>query len=279
MPSLAPYHPQIVHFVVALLFVGVALRLVSLTGRARFSGPAAATLVLLGTLAAFAAVRSGTDAHGPVERIPGVRPAVQAHELWGERARNVFVVVAALEVLGLALVASKSRFAKLALALSGAVGVVGLVVLYEAAARGGELVYTYAGGPGLRSGRPEDAGRLLGAGLYVQAMRDREAGRRDAAADLIALGARRFPDDLEWQLLLVDSLVEDRRDPQAALARLASLPRIDDPRLHVRAGLLKATAQQAAGDQRAARATLEALKRQFPTNAQVDRRLRELASR
>jgi uncharacterized membrane protein len=279
MPSLAPYHPQIVHFVVALLFVGVALRLVSLTGRARFSGPAAATLVLLGTLAAFAAVRSGTDAHGPVERIPGVRPAVQAHELWGERARNVFVVVAALEVLGLALVASKSRFARLALALSGAVGVVGLVVLYEAAARGGELVYTYAGGPGLRSGRPEDAGRLLGAGLYVQAMRDREAGRRDAAADLIALGARRFPDDLEWQLLLVDSLVEDRRDPQAALARLASLPRIDDPRLHVRAGLLKATAQQAAGDQRAARATLEALKRQFPTNAQVDRRLRELASR
>ena len=43
-------------------------------------------------LAALAAVRvrtqSGTAAHGPVERIPGVRPAVQEHEEWGERTQN-----------------------------------------------------------------------------------------------------------------------------------------------------------------------------------------------
>ncbi len=279
MLSLAPFHPQIVHFVIALLFVGVALRVVSLTGRVRFSGPAGATLIVLGTVAAFAAVQSGTAAHGPVERIPGVRQAVQAHEVWGERARNVFVVVSALELLAVALVATKSRFAKLGLVASAIVGVAGLVVLYEAAEHGGALVYEYAGGPGLRSGKPEDAGRLLAAGLYVQAMQDRAAGRREDAADLLAIAARRFADDVEWQLVAVDSLLQDRRDPKAALARLAALRLPDEPRLQVRAGLLKAAAQQAAGDAAAARATLQALKQRFPTNAQVARRLEELERR
>ena len=85
MPNIATFHPQIVHFVVALLVVGVAMRLVSLTGRLKFTGPAAATLILLGTVAAFAAVQSGTQAHGPVERIPGVRAAVVEHEAAGDR--------------------------------------------------------------------------------------------------------------------------------------------------------------------------------------------------
>lgn len=80
MPNIGAFHPQIVHVVVALLIVGVVFRLVSLTGRLTFTGPAAATLILLGTLAAVAAVQSGTPAHGGVERIPGARAAVQAHE-------------------------------------------------------------------------------------------------------------------------------------------------------------------------------------------------------
>src|SRR2546423_6639270 len=103
MPNLAAYHPIIVHFAIALLIVGVIFRLISLTGRARFTGPAAATLLLAGTVAAYLAVRSGTDAHGPVERIPGVREAVQEHEEAGEWARDVFLVVAALELVSLAM--------------------------------------------------------------------------------------------------------------------------------------------------------------------------------
>ena len=72
--SLAALHPQIVHFVIALLFVGVVLRCVSLTGRAPFTGPAARVLLLVGTGAAVLAVQSGTAAHGPVERVPGRAP-------------------------------------------------------------------------------------------------------------------------------------------------------------------------------------------------------------
>ena len=95
--SLAALHPQIVHFVIALLFVGVLFRCVSLTGRVPFAGPAARVLLLVGTGAAVLAVQSGTAAHGPVERVPGARAAVMEHEEWGERTRNIFLVVAALK--------------------------------------------------------------------------------------------------------------------------------------------------------------------------------------
>src|ERR1044072_9306661 len=106
MPNLGVYHPIIVHFALALPIPGVVFRWISLSGRAVFTGPAAATLILLGTAAAVLAVQSGTDAHGPVERIPGVRQAVQEHEEAGEWARNVFLVVA---LPGLAAPAAAAR--------------------------------------------------------------------------------------------------------------------------------------------------------------------------
>ena len=98
-PDIGVFHPQIVHFVIALLMVGVVFRLISLTGKAQFTGAAALTLILIGTGAAVLAVKSGEDAHGPAERVPGARDAVGEHEEWGERTRNLFLVVAALELL------------------------------------------------------------------------------------------------------------------------------------------------------------------------------------
>src|SRR6266581_3881176 len=101
MPNLASWHPQIVHFAIVLLVAGVLFRWISLTGRAAFTGPAAAVLLLAGTVAAMLAVQSGTDAHGPVERVPGARTAVMEHEEWGERTRHMLLVVAALEIAAL----------------------------------------------------------------------------------------------------------------------------------------------------------------------------------
>jgi uncharacterized membrane protein len=149
--------PQVVHFAIALLLLGVAFRIISLTPWLKFTNHAAATLLILGTIAAAAAVRSGDDAHGPVERIPGVRNAVIEHEEYGERARNIFYIVAAFELLalGLARTTSGARFGRFALMGSALVGVGGSFQLYEAAEHGGDLVYAYAGGPGIRSGEPE----------------------------------------------------------------------------------------------------------------------------
>src|SRR6266850_5611435 len=107
MPNIGSYHPIIVHFAIALLVIGVIFRWIWLTGRAPFTGPAAATLILAGAVAALLAVHSGTDAHGPVERIPGVRQAVIDHEEAGEWARNVFLLVAVFEIA--ALIAKRRR--------------------------------------------------------------------------------------------------------------------------------------------------------------------------
>jgi len=269
------YHPQIVHFAIALLVVGVLLRLVSLARRPAFVSPAATLLILLGTGASVLAVRSGTDAHGPVERVPGARAAVVEHEEWGERARNVFLAVAALEVLGLVL--RRSPRLRLVQAASAVVGVAGLWVLYQAGDHGGRLVYSYAGGVGIRSGAPEDVGRLLLAGLYHQAQLDRRAGRSAEAAALIDEAARRFPNDPEVGLLAAESHLLDRRDPAAALA---ALDRISVPAssafLRVRAGHLRADALEASGDRAGALAVLQKLAEEFPANARLRQRVEQL---
>ena len=72
-PSFAAFHPQVVHFVIGILIVGVAMRVVAMTGRLKWTGPAATTLLVIGGVAAYVAAKSGTAAHGPVERIPGAR--------------------------------------------------------------------------------------------------------------------------------------------------------------------------------------------------------------
>lgn len=233
MPSLAGSHPIIVHFALALLIAGVVFRWLSLTGRIAFASPAATSLLLVGTLAAFLAVQSGGAAHGPVERIPGVADAVTRHEHWGERAQNAFLVVAVAD-----------------------------------------LVYSYAGGPGLRTGNPEDVGRLLVPGVYNQAQADRKAGRPGDAAALVSAIAPRFASDPNVQIMAAESALIDRKDPAAALDILGhtAVPQ-DNARLRVRHGMMMADALEAAGRPDAARATLQQLASAFPENGRIKQRL------
>jgi uncharacterized membrane protein len=277
MPSLAPLHPQIVHFAIALAVAGVLLRWLSLSGRVGWAGPAAAALLLTGAVALAAAARSGQDAHGPVERVPGSAQAVSEHEDWGNRAYRAFVFVGLLELLALAL-RSRGR-AKPALVASALVGLGGLFVLYEAGEHGGELVYSYAGGVGIRTGAPEDVGRLLLAGLYHQAQLDRKAQRSEDAAALIELAARRFQADPGVQLAAAESLLLDRKDAAAAVAALEriSVPP-DDRRLRMRRASLLADAFEKQGNKAAALSALEQLSAEFPQNERLKKRIEQLRS-
>jgi uncharacterized membrane protein len=275
MPSLASLHPVIVHFAIALAVAGVLLRWLSLSGRVAWAGPAAATLLLCAAVGVFAAARSGVAAHGPVERVPGSAQAVGEHEEWGNRTYRAFVVVGLLELLALAL--RSRQYAKALLFASALVGLGGLFLLYEAGEHGGELVYSYAGGVGIRTGAPEDVGRLLLAGLYHQAQLDRKAQRAEDAAALIELAARRFPADPNVQLAAAESLLVDRKDAPAAAAALAAInvpP--DDRRLRMRRGSLLADALVAQGDTKGAIAALEPLSAEFPWNDRLKKRLEEL---
>ena len=151
----------------------------------------AVSLIALGTLAAIAAAFTGDAAHGPVEAMPGLRPIVSAHEAWGERTRNIFIVVVLIELVALFLrQPERQRYALIA---STIVGMIGLGALYEAGEHGGEIVYDYAGGVGTRSRDPADVSHLLRAGLYQQAQVERNAGRGPAAYALFEESAQRFP--------------------------------------------------------------------------------------
>jgi uncharacterized membrane protein len=262
--DLAPFHPQIVHFVVALGLVGVAFRLISLTGRLAWTRPAATTLLILAGLASILAVMSGSAAHGPVERIPGAGPAVHEHEEAGEWARNILLLVALIEVVGLVL-RNRQKAARIALYGSALTGLAASAAIYRAGDLGGDLVYSYAGGVGIRSGEPADVHQLLVAGLYHQARTAREAGRRDEAQRLIEELVRQVPNDPGVTILSIESMIRDRHDPQAALAALAALPVPEDnPRLAIQQGMMLSEALSAAGQKDSARAVLEALQQRFP---------------
>jgi uncharacterized membrane protein len=269
---MAELHPQVVHFTVALAFTGVAFRLVSLLGRPAFAGPTAAVLLLLAALFGFVSAQSGTAAHGPVERAPGARPPVMDHEAWGERARNMLLIVGVIELVGLALV--RSPKAKVVRIAAASIGVVALFFVYEAAEHGGDLVYSYAGGVGIRSGDPKDVERLLLAGLYHQSLQDRKAGNREQAAELVSLAARRFPADAEVRLLAAESLLIDQRNAQGAIDALAAIEVPADNRvLRTRRATLQADAFEAAGQKDAAIAILQPIVEAFPTNVRLKERL------
>ncbi len=276
MPEIGVFHPQIVHFVVALGIAGVIFRLVSITGLLPWTRQAATALLLVVAVAGVAAAESGDQAHGMVERIPGVRDAVHEHEEAGEWARNVFILIGVLELAGVAL-RKRTVAAKWLFVASGLVGIAGVAALYEAGEHGGELVYAYAGGVGTRSGEPEDVRRLLIAGLYHQARVARDGGRGEEAARLTDELARQLPDDQGATLLRIESLIRDRNDPAGALAALAAFPvPADDPRLAVRVGMLRADAFVAAGHPDSARGTLTALSQQFPESRWVKEALDKL---
>jgi len=276
MPNIGAYHPIIVHFAIALLVVGVIFRWISLTGRAPFSGPAAATLLILGAAAAFLAVHSGTDAHGPVERIPGVRQAVMDHEDAGHWARNVFLVVALLEIAALFAKRRSVQMARVALWGSAVVGIFGFAAILKAADKGGDLVYDYAGGVGTRSGDTADVNRLYLAGVYQAAQQARALHDSTRAAALFTQLEREFPNDTTVRLLAIESLVRDRDNGRAALAALARFPaRPDDRRLQLRIGFLKADAYVAVGKPDSARVVLEGLRSSYPDMAaRIGERLR-----
>ena len=264
MPDLGPFHPILVHFVVALGVVGVALRLVSLTGRLGWTRPAATLLLLIAAGASVAAVQSGQDSHGPAERVPGAREAVQTHEDLGEDTRNLFLLVAALEIAALAFM-KKEKVQRWLLLASGVAGIAAAVVLYEAAEHGGSLVYSFAGGVGLRTGKPEDVQHLLVAGLYHESRTARNAGRHDEAARLTQELVRQMPNDPTVKLIAIQSMIEDQNDAKGALTALAALQvPADNPRFALRKGMMQSQAYAALGEKDSARAVLEGLSEQFP---------------
>ena len=272
MPNLGYFHPQIVHFVIAGAGLGIFFRWLSLTGKLTWTNGAATALILLGTVAAWFAVTSGADAHGAAERIPGVARAVQLHEDAGQDTRNVLLLIAALELA--ALVPALGKWKKMILVGSAIVGVGGAYEIYDVGRLGGELVYAYAGGVGIRSGDSTDVNRLLLAAMYDRAQLDRTQKNALGAAQAFAELAAKFPNDVTVQLLQVESLMQDKQDFTGALAGLARIPTPpDSARMYTRYEMDRADALVGAGQKDAARTILKALAARFPTAKRIQDKL------
>lgn len=280
MPDIASLHPQVVHFVIALLIIGVLARIASLLplgARRAFLNPMAFALIILGTAAAVVAVESGEEAHERVERVPGSRDAVEVHEEWGERTRNLFLIISAVEIGALALASRKTSVAHGLRVASAVLGIVGLWVVYEAGDHGGDLAYNYAGGIGLRSGDSTDVRRLLVAGLYHNAQLDRQSGNKAGAAALTDQLGQMMPNDPGVQLLEAESMLRDRGDPARALAALAAMqPSGANRGVEIRRGLLMSAAYDAAGQKDSARVVLQALQQKYPNVRPIQDALKKL---
>lgn len=269
--TLAALHPQVVHFTIVLTIIGALFRVISLLGRPAWISPAATTLLLLAAVSGYVSSQSGTAAHGPVERVPGARTAVQEHEEWGERTRNALFVLGAIELIGLAM--RKRPQAKMVNTVAAIASIVCVAFVYETGEHGGKLVYSYAGGVGIRTGDPLDTERLLLAGFYQQAMADRKAGKSESAAQLISAAANRYGSDPEIKLVAAESMLLDQKNPQGAIDALAAMD--PPPQLRIRRGMLQADAFVALGQKDAAIAVLQALIAQTP-NARVQQRIDQL---
>jgi uncharacterized membrane protein len=279
MPDIAVFHPQFAHFVIALTCLGVAFRLVSLIPRMRFLSLAATVVLVTAAVLAYFGVKSGDLAHEAVEGIPGITRPMEEHREWGVRTRNLFIGIAALELISLAFMSEKRRQIQRYIHYASALaGLIGLAFIYETGEHGGALVYSYGAGVGTRSGKPEDVERALVAGLYNSAMDARKAGRKEEAARLFAEIERMRPNEPGVKLMTIESMIRDKNDPNAALAALRGFAAGEDRGLRLRVGLLRVDAFQAAGNKDSTMATINQLIQEFPANQRLKRRATRLDS-
>ena len=155
LPDWAPsWHPLVIHFPIALLFAAVGIDLVALgVRRASWLRRTAATLYVLGAVAAVAAWRTGEAAARGLQLPATTKELLSAHQEWGERTLWVF------GILGIVRLAAEWRgltarvSVHLPLFLAGALG---LVVVNETGEHGGQLVYQHGVGvvTGRRDGQP-----------------------------------------------------------------------------------------------------------------------------
>lgn len=272
MPNIGLFHPQIVHFVIAGAGLGIFFRWVSLTGKFKWTDGAATALIVIGAVAAYFAVQSGTDAHGVTERIPGAVRAVQEHEEKGIELRNLLLVIGALELVFL--VPAVAKWRKFGLIASAVAGLWGGWMIYETGQAGGVLVYSFAGGVGTRSGDTTDVNNLLKAAMYHRAALSRTQKNDAGAAAAFSELAAKFPEDQTAQIMGAESLTIDRKDYAGALVALAKIPMpADTARTYRRYQFARVDAYIGAGKKDSARMILEPMAAKAPTNKALQDRL------
>jgi uncharacterized membrane protein len=146
MDILGPFHPSIVHFPIVLILVAALFELVGRATDLAWWRKAAFAMLVLGTVAAWAAVWSGRGAEDPAEDQGVSHDAIHEHEDAGKIAAWLALGAVAVRAvagrLGRAAPAAGALGLLLHLLAASAIGVAGY--------RGGRLVFEH--GAGVRVG-------------------------------------------------------------------------------------------------------------------------------
>jgi uncharacterized membrane protein len=152
-----PLHPAIVHFPIALIFLGAFLSTLTIFTRRGALPQFAAVTLILAAAAAQAAISTGGDqADAVLKRMPEAKPLILVHAEWGEWVRNVSVIAAVSAVLALGFyrVANIRRIlAFITTLIAGAA----CYCVFEAAEHGAAMVYHHGVGVQVVPGRPSPA--------------------------------------------------------------------------------------------------------------------------
>jgi uncharacterized membrane protein len=98
-----PLHPAIVHFPIALIFLGALFSTLTIFTRRGALPQFAAVTLILAAGAAQIAINTGDDeADILLKRMPEAKPLLLVHAEWGERVRNIAVFAAISAVVALA---------------------------------------------------------------------------------------------------------------------------------------------------------------------------------
>jgi hypothetical protein len=126
----------------------------------------------------------------------------------------------------------------------------------------------------MRSADAADRDHVFLAGAFHLLDADRKDGRPGDAARLLEEMSRRYPSDLDVQLLVAESRLVDLKDAGAALEVLGrvSVPK-EHRRLRLRHGLLMVDALFKKGQREGAKAALQTLRTEFPDDEEVQRRM------
>ena len=137
-----PLHPQLIHFPIALLVTGLFVDLAGRITRRDWLTHAALIFLVVGTLGTVAATQSGKAQEDQILTTPEIHEVLEEHEEGGKRTMWFFLVITTARV-GLAW---RRKFTPMMSWIFVAVWSVGLVLLFETAHHGGELVYTHGAG-------------------------------------------------------------------------------------------------------------------------------------
>jgi uncharacterized membrane protein len=147
MEFIAEFHPKMIHFPIAFLFGYAALEIAGIIFKNEFLNKAALLLLFLGILGLVAAAITGEQAMAAANRLEeqgAIVPfrAMNEHQEWANYTVWFFTFVLIFRTI----LVLKKRFTGGIRYVFIILAIAGTYLLFEAAERGGELVYKYGVG-------------------------------------------------------------------------------------------------------------------------------------